>query len=455
MHASTSNHFGNWYLDTGANTHVTSDYSQLQSPHQYTSTDTITVGNGQSLPITHSGSGFVHMPNGYHPTTKGYKCYEPVSQKVYVSRHVRSSILISEVTQAMHRDFKLKELGPLHYFLGIEVQRTHDSMLLHQSKYARDLLRRAGIAPINIMTEAPKPKDETPSKITDNGDEMKKPSPYDLKSVDTPEADLRNSITQVEVAADLWNDIKARFSVANGPGIHQLKKELANTKQNGQEIVKHYGKLKTIWDELYDMLKVPTCKCGGCKCGLTALLEKQRDEEKVHQFLMGLDNEGYGSLRSNILSTEPLPSINWVYSVITQQEGVLKMTTEEERNPMGFAVAMGKSSRDNNLKCKHCGQSGHEISGCFQIIGYPEWWADRPRMSGGRGGGGRGGAATGRRGGRGGTVAGRGAENRGQNRTGQPKDQFAGQANVQCENQFSGTMNRSWIIDSGASQHMT
>ncbi|VFQ77361.1 unnamed protein product [Cuscuta campestris] len=46
----------------------------------------------------------------------------------------------------MHRDFKLKELGPLHYFLGIEVQRTQDSILLHQSKYARDLLRRAGMS---------------------------------------------------------------------------------------------------------------------------------------------------------------------------------------------------------------------------------------------------------------------------------------------------------------------
>ncbi|VFQ89878.1 unnamed protein product [Cuscuta campestris] len=226
------------------------------------------------------------------------------------------------------------------------------------------------------------------------------------------EADLRNSITQVEVAADLWNYIKARFSVENGPRIHELKKELANTKQNGQEIVKHYGKLKTIWDELYNMLKVPACKCG-----LTALLENQRDEEKVHQFLMGLDNEGYGSLHSNILSTEPLPSINRVHSVITQQEGVLKMTTEEERNPMGFAVDMGKSSRDNNLKCKHCGQSGHEISGCFLIIGYPEWWVDRPRMqSSRRGGDGRGSTATGSRGGRG-RCRRSGAENRGQNRT--------------------------------------
>ncbi|VFQ71445.1 unnamed protein product [Cuscuta campestris] len=30
-----------------------------------------------------------YVRGGYHPTTKGNKCYEPVSQKVYVSRHVR------------------------------------------------------------------------------------------------------------------------------------------------------------------------------------------------------------------------------------------------------------------------------------------------------------------------------------------------------------------------------
>lgn len=63
-HASTNNQFGDWYLDTGANTRVTSNYSQLQSPHPYTSTNTLTLGNGQSLPITHTGSSFVHILNG-------------------------------------------------------------------------------------------------------------------------------------------------------------------------------------------------------------------------------------------------------------------------------------------------------------------------------------------------------------------------------------------------------
>ncbi|KAM3308887.1 hypothetical protein P3S67_010631 [Capsicum chacoense] len=67
MHASTNAQSGDWYLDTGANTHVTSDYSHLQAPHPYHGSETITVGNGQSLPIRNTGSGYVYTPNGPKP----------------------------------------------------------------------------------------------------------------------------------------------------------------------------------------------------------------------------------------------------------------------------------------------------------------------------------------------------------------------------------------------------
>ena len=46
-----------------------------------------------------------------------------------------SSDLISVITKVMHQNFQQKDLGPLHYFLGIEVLRTSSSLLLHQSKY--------------------------------------------------------------------------------------------------------------------------------------------------------------------------------------------------------------------------------------------------------------------------------------------------------------------------------
>ena len=39
----------------------------------------------------------------------------------------------------------MKDLGPLHYFLGIEVHRSPTSLYLTQSKYARDLLIKSGM----------------------------------------------------------------------------------------------------------------------------------------------------------------------------------------------------------------------------------------------------------------------------------------------------------------------
>jgi hypothetical protein len=42
-------------------------------------------------------------------------------------------------------DFALKDLGPLHYFLGIQVTRKSDGLFLRQEKYAQDLLCRAGM----------------------------------------------------------------------------------------------------------------------------------------------------------------------------------------------------------------------------------------------------------------------------------------------------------------------
>jgi hypothetical protein len=42
--------------------------------------------------------------------------------------------------------FALKDLGDLHYFLGIEVKRSHDSLVLTQEKYARDLLHQTNMS---------------------------------------------------------------------------------------------------------------------------------------------------------------------------------------------------------------------------------------------------------------------------------------------------------------------
>lgn len=49
---------------------------------------------------------------------------------------------MSNFTQRLHHTFALKDLGPLHFFLGIQVVRTPSGFFLTQSKYATDLLAK-------------------------------------------------------------------------------------------------------------------------------------------------------------------------------------------------------------------------------------------------------------------------------------------------------------------------
>nr|XP_020178201.1 uncharacterized mitochondrial protein AtMg00810-like [Aegilops tauschii subsp. strangulata] len=53
--------------------------------------------------------------------------------------------LLSQLTARLRAEFAIKDLGPLHYFLGVEVVHRPDGFFLHQRKYAHELLERAGM----------------------------------------------------------------------------------------------------------------------------------------------------------------------------------------------------------------------------------------------------------------------------------------------------------------------
>lgn len=42
-------------------------------------------------------------------------------------------------------EFPMKDLGPLHYFLGIAVERHKEGLLLSQRKYATDIIECVGM----------------------------------------------------------------------------------------------------------------------------------------------------------------------------------------------------------------------------------------------------------------------------------------------------------------------
>jgi histone deacetylase 1/2 len=46
----------------------------------------------------------------------------------------------------LSREFALKDLGDLNFFLGVEVQKVHNGIVLSQSKYAHDILAHVGMS---------------------------------------------------------------------------------------------------------------------------------------------------------------------------------------------------------------------------------------------------------------------------------------------------------------------
>ncbi|CAL9247238.1 unnamed protein product, partial [Arabidopsis halleri] len=197
---------------------------------------------------------------------------------------------------------------------------------------------------------------------------------------------LRSNISHKPVARDLWEHIKKRFRVSNGPRVQQLRKELANCRQDGLSIETYYGKLTKLWDSMDAFRPRVVCTCGKCTCDCLAVLETQREHDKVHDFLMGLDESVYGTVRSSLLIQEPLPPLEYVYLKVTQDEDSRSRKPASDSRPEGMVFAAQHMSRmrhgdkpSSTTVCTNCGRSGHMSENCFQILGFPEWWGDRPR----------------------------------------------------------------------------
>ncbi|XP_071679420.1 uncharacterized mitochondrial protein AtMg00810-like [Lolium perenne] len=65
-----------------------------------------------------------------------------------------SDLAITRLVKNLNDNFAIKDLGDLHYFLGIEVKRTRNGLLLTQQKYATDLLEKLGM---RVCKAAPTP----------------------------------------------------------------------------------------------------------------------------------------------------------------------------------------------------------------------------------------------------------------------------------------------------------
>lgn len=56
-----------------------------------------------------------------------------------------SSVLLKQIKQQLHNKFSIKDLGAIHYYLGIEFLRNKSGLCISQRKYALELIQHVAV----------------------------------------------------------------------------------------------------------------------------------------------------------------------------------------------------------------------------------------------------------------------------------------------------------------------
>ncbi|XP_068662825.1 uncharacterized protein [Aristolochia californica] len=218
--------------------------------------------------------------------------------------------------------------------------------------------------------------------------------------------ELSASVIFAASAREIGLDLRDRFQQRNSPRIFQHKRELMNLRQDKDSVSTYFTKLKTIWEELCNYR--PHCSCGKCSCGDVTNLNDHHHMEYIMSFLMGLD-DSFSHVRGQLLLMDLMTPLNRVFSLVVQEEQQQRTTHASGSNAptdtMAFAVKSDKTevskSGNNNDRgynaprpppyhttrtqnssaprnqnkdkyyCTHCKITGHTISRCFKLHGYP------------------------------------------------------------------------------------
>ncbi|CAL8175713.1 unnamed protein product [Prunus armeniaca] len=232
--------------------------------------------------------------------------------------------------------------------------------------------------------------------------------------------DISLGYMRLDSAHAIWDAVSQTYSEGGCDAqIYELKCRIQATTQQGKMLETYFNSLQALWQEL-DYYQPCDMKCSND----TAALKKRIEKECTFEFLAGL-NPDLDQVRTQVLGKDPFPSLREVYAYVRAQalrrsamvippslEGSALISTANHsvwappvhQSSSSAAVSSGnvaKSSKSDDkdaLKCDYCHQTKHVREQCFKLNGYPPWWPGKKgeKAEGSKGGGGKGGRSSSR-----------------------------------------------------------
>ncbi|XP_072062320.1 uncharacterized protein [Arachis hypogaea] len=196
--------------------------------------------------------------------------------------------------------------------------------------------------------------------------------------VNSMEEDISSNYMYYTTAKELWDSVKEMYSgLGNKSQIYELTLKAREIQQGSDNVTKYFHTLKRVWQDLDHF--------NNYKWNLAAYAKHHQqivEEGRIFQFLAGLNVE-LDEVRGRIIGRAILPSIGEVFAEVRREEtrrAVMmgKGKTEQtslESNALLVAPAALKSSSNqkhpSNLWCDHCNKPCHTRETCWKIHGKP------------------------------------------------------------------------------------
>ncbi|RVW34501.1 Retrovirus-related Pol polyprotein from transposon RE1 [Vitis vinifera] len=200
---------------------------------------------------------------------------------------------------------------------------------------------------------------------------------------------MNNDIGEIfllfKTAKDIWDAAKETYSSSeNTSELFQVESTLHDFHQGEQSVTQYYNTLTRYWQQL-DLFETHSWKCSDDAATYRKIMEQKR----LFKFFLGLNRE-LDDVRGRIMGIKPLPSLREAFSKVRREESRKKVMMGSKEQPAPTLDASALAARSFNSSggdrqkrdrpwCDYCKKPGHYKEACWKLHGKLADWKPKPQ----------------------------------------------------------------------------